>query len=178
MKEIFLSVKGGKERALNRTVKDYLWHILTFVFVFLMFSEPWFWGFVQNWIVVSNGVLLGSPIGLILGIVSVKFLIVPRIKGGTIRGINKGGFLIGLIGFCIVGVLLFFDVMDSTNTPFCQVFDIQGGSLCMNFLQGILIGYFLGILILECVWVRYWEIQNKRILYIESKEDSTGRGDD
>ncbi len=166
-------VKGRKERVLNQIFSENLGYTLTFVLVFLMFSEPCFWGLIQNWVVVSKGVLLGIPVGLMLGIIGVKFSLVPRIKNGALRGINRGGYLIGLTRFCVVGVFLFLGVMDSSNSILCQVFDIRGESLCLNLFQGILIGYFLGILCLECGWVWWWEIQNHRILYIEEKEETS-----
>jgi len=137
-----------------------------------MFSTPCFFGFVQNWVIVSKGMLLGIPAGLVFGIVGVLFSIAPRIKNGSLSGITKGAFIIGSIRFCVVGIFLF-GIMDSANTTVCQVFNIPEESLCQHFLQGILIGYFLGILCLECGWVRWWEVQNHRILYMEEKEKTS-----
>jgi len=164
-------VQGKPHRVLFQSLVVYMRYVLIIVVVFLGFSDPCFWGFVQNWVVVTKGLLVGILPGLALGIIGVRYNIAPHIHDGVLNETNKGGFIVGLIRFGIVGAFLFVFMYES-NTSLCQMFDIQGETLCRKYFQGILIGYFLGILFFECAWIRLWEIRNHRFLYVEGMKES------
>ncbi len=79
--------------------------------------------------------------------------------------------MIRLIRSIVGGGILFVALWRKENVV-CQMLGVQEKEQCISALGGILIGYFLGLLILEGLWIVFWELRNHGKLYIDGIEMS------
>jgi len=167
----FLVVPVRPKRALITYSVDYLLEIVFFALIFLQLSNPCFWGFLVSGGTIVKGLWVGILGGLVFGCVGIKLNMAPCIHEGVISGANKRWRLVVLIRSMVGGGLLFFVLFWQQNVV-CQMLGVQEKEQCISALGGILIGYFLGLLILEGLWIVFWELRNHRKLYIDGIEMS------
>ena len=159
------------KRALITYSVDYLLEIVFFALIFLKLGNPCFWGFLVSGGTIVKGLWVGILGGLVFGCVGIKLNMALCIHEGVISGANKKWRLAVSIRSLEGGVLLLFVLFWQQNVV-CQMLGVQEKEQCISALGGILIGYFLGLLILEGLWIVFWELRNHRKLYIHGIEMS------
>jgi len=144
--------------------------VVFFSWLFFQISNPCFWGFLANEGAIVKGLWFGILGGFVLGWVGIKLNMIPCIHQGVISG-KKNWVVVRLIRSTVGGGGLC-AVLWWKQDVVCQMLGVQEKEQCISGLGGIVIGYFLGLLILECLWIVLWELRNQRKLYIDGIEMS------
>lgn len=159
------------KRAVLTYLAVYLLEVIFFGLIFLQLSDPCFWGFWASKKAMIQGLLVGSVGGLAIGFLGIKLNIAPIIHQGVINGQGNEWRLVRLVRSTVGGGILFI-VLWLWKDPICYMFGLQAKAQCVSLLGGIIIGYFLGLLLLEGLWIFIWELRNHQKLYIEGIEMS------
>jgi len=153
--------EGKKKRAV-------LWHMYPNLTLFLLglaflFQDQIFTASKVELSLLPQSVSAGILVGGLFGLAKIWVFLVPQINGGILREGDKRtknlSWLFGILQFIIVLITM------HNREMICQNFSNTNFSNCPAPMI-IFSSFFLGVLLIESIWIFLWEHRNHQKLYM------------